>query len=65
MTMNTMPEGSAHDWSRFDAMSDAESHAAAVGDPDAQPLKPDDMKRMRRTPQVRVIQRALKLSQIC
>ncbi len=38
-------------------------HAAAVGDPDAQPLTADDFARMKRTPQVRVIRRALGLSQ--
>jgi putative transcriptional regulator len=61
--MKTKPETTMHDWSRFDAMTDAERHAAAVSDPDAQPLTPEDMKRMRRTPQVRVIRRALGLSQ--
>jgi putative transcriptional regulator len=44
-------------------MNDAERHAAALSDPDAQPLTPDDFKRMKRTPQVRVIRRALGLSQ--
>jgi putative transcriptional regulator len=52
-----------HDWSRFDAMTEAERHAAAVSDPDAPPLTPERMARMRRTPQVRVIRRALGLSQ--
>jgi putative transcriptional regulator len=52
-----------HDWSRLDAMSNAERHAAALSDPDAQPLTPEDFKRMSRTPQVRVIRRALGLSQ--
>ncbi|MGH8208601.1 MAG: helix-turn-helix domain-containing protein [Steroidobacteraceae bacterium] len=51
------------DWSRLDAMSAEERHAAAVSDPDAQPLTPDDFARMKRTPQVRVIRRALGLSQ--
>jgi putative transcriptional regulator len=32
-------------------------------DPDAQPVTPENMKHMRRMPQVRVIRRALKLSQ--
>jgi putative transcriptional regulator len=54
---------SRHDWRRFDGMTAAERHAAAVGDPDAQPLTAEDMARLRRTPQVRVIRRALKLSQ--
>lgn len=52
-----------HDWRRFDAMSDAQRHAAAARDPDAKPLTPDDFKRMKRTPQVRIIRRALGLTQ--
>ena len=44
-------------------MSDQERHAAALSDPDAQPLTPEDFKRMKRTPQVRIIRRALGLSQ--
>jgi len=44
-------------------MTEAERHAAASKDPDAQPLTPERMARMKRTPQVRVIRRALKLSQ--
>lgn len=52
-----------HDWSRADAMSEAEIHTAALADPDAQSLTPQRLKTMRRTPQVRVIRRALGLSQ--
>ena len=52
-----------HDWRRADAMSEEERHAAALSDPDAQPLTAEDFKRMKRTPQVRVIRRALGLSQ--
>jgi putative transcriptional regulator len=62
-TMKTTPKATKHDWSRFDAMGEAERHTAAVRDPDAQPLAPEDMQRMRRTPQVRIIRRALGLSQ--
>ena len=54
---------SKHDWTRLDAMTDAERHAAAIADPDAQPLMSEDFKRMKRTPQVKVIRRALELSQ--
>jgi putative transcriptional regulator len=50
-------------WTRFDAMSEAERHAAAISDPDAKPLTPEDFKRMKRTPQAKVIRRALGLSQ--
>src|SRR5262245_47683802 len=51
------------DWRAFDAMTDEEIEAAALNDPDAQPLTPESMKRMKRTPQVKVIRRALHLSQ--
>ncbi len=44
-------------------MSDDGRHAAALSDPDAQPLTPEDLTRMTRTPQVRIIRRALGLSQ--
>ena len=44
-------------------MTEAELHVAALGDPDAQPLTPDDMRRMKRTPQVKIVRRALALSQ--
>jgi putative transcriptional regulator len=60
-TKTTSP--TLHDWSRFDAMTEAERHAAALQDPDARPILPQDMDRMRRTPQVRVIRTALRLSQ--
>ena len=52
-----------HDWQRFDSMTDAERQAAALSDPDAQPVTPDNEKRMKRTPQVKIIRRALGLSQ--
>src|SRR5882757_6970927 len=52
-----------HDWTRFDAMTDAQRHDAAISDPDAQPLTPEDARRMKRTPQVKIIRRALGLSQ--
>ncbi|MFD2182494.1 helix-turn-helix domain-containing protein [Rhodoplanes azumiensis] len=51
------------DWSRFDAMSPAERSRAAAADPDARPLTEADMKRMKRTPQVKVVRRALGLTQ--
>jgi putative transcriptional regulator len=52
-----------HDWSRLDAMTDAEKHAAALSDPDNRPLTEEDMKRMKRTPRAKIIRRALGLSQ--
>jgi putative transcriptional regulator len=59
-TKKTPPK---HDWVRFDSMSEEQRHAAAVNDSDAQPVTPDNEKRMKRTPQVKIIRRALGLSQ--
>jgi putative transcriptional regulator len=52
-----------HDWSRLDAMTEADKHAAALSDPDNRPLTEEDMKRMKRTPRAKIIRRALGLSQ--
>jgi putative transcriptional regulator len=52
-----------HDWTRFDAMTDAEVHAAALADPDAQPLSDEAIGRMQRVPRVRTLRRALGLTQ--
>src|ERR1700757_1125439 len=51
------------DWSRVDAMTEAERHAAAMADPDARPMTDAEWARAPRVPQVSVIRRALKLSQ--
>ena len=51
------------DWAQFDAMTDAQRHSAAARDADAKPLTPSDFKRMTRTPQVKIIRRALGLTQ--
>ena len=53
----------AHDWSRFDAMTPEQRHAAALADPDAQPLRLEDMSRMREVVHALIIRRMLKLSQ--
>ena len=52
-----------HDWSRFDAMTEEEKHAAAMSDPDAQPLTEERLKRMKRVPRARSLRRALGLAQ--
>jgi putative transcriptional regulator len=54
---------SAKNLKALPAMTEAEVLAAALGDPDAQPLTPDDFKRMRRIPRARIIRRALGLTQ--
>ncbi len=52
-----------HDWSRLDAMTKEQRHAAALADPDAQPLSDADMDRMKPTPRLKIIRRALGLTQ--
>lgn len=63
IAMSNNPVRRPSDWSRLDAMSEAETHAAALRDPDATPLSDADMDRMRRTPRARIVRRALGLSQ--
>jgi putative transcriptional regulator len=62
-TMKTTAKPTKHDWTTFDTMTEQERHAAALSDPDAQPLGPEDFKRMKRTPRVKIIRRALGLTQ--
>jgi putative transcriptional regulator len=52
-----------HDWSRADAMTAAQVHAAALADPDAQPLTPERLAGMKATPRLKIIRRALGLTQ--
>jgi len=40
-------------------MNDAERHAAALSDPDAQPLTDEHLARMRRVPRIMTSRRAL------
>lgn len=51
------------DWKRLREMSDEEVHAAALHDPDAQPLTDADMARMKRVPRAKTLRRALGLTQ--
>jgi putative transcriptional regulator len=51
------------DWSRVDAMTEAERHAAATADPDARPMTDEEWARAPRVPHVSIVRRALKLSQ--
>jgi putative transcriptional regulator len=44
-------------------MTAEERTDAARGDPDARPLTPSDAKRMKQTPQAKIIRRALSLTQ--
>jgi putative transcriptional regulator len=59
----TVKQGANIDWSRLDAMSAEERHAAALADPDGRPMSDAEWVEMPRVPQVKIIRRALKLSQ--
>ncbi|HEY0423457.1 MAG TPA: helix-turn-helix domain-containing protein [Rhodopila sp.] len=52
-----------HDWSRLDAMTSEQRHAAALADPDARPQTDANMDRMTPTPRLKIIRRALGLTQ--
>lgn len=62
-TKRTLKRGAMVDWSRFDAMSADERHAAAIAGPDAKPMTDAEWANMPRVPRVKIIRRALKLSQ--
>jgi putative transcriptional regulator len=51
------------DWARLDAMTDEEVVAAALSDPDAQPLTPEQLAKMRRVSRVKVLRQRLSMTQ--
>jgi putative transcriptional regulator len=51
------------DWARINAMTDEEVVAAALSDPDAQPLTPERLARMRRVSRVKVLRQRLGMTQ--
>ena len=57
-----LPRGDT-DWARLDAMSDEEIRAAALADPDAQPLTPEQLARTRRVSRVKVLRQRLEMTQ--
>jgi len=67
-TLGPMSDGgiimkTKHDWSRAETMTEDQRHAAALADPDAQPLTPERLAGMRQTPRLENIRRALRLTQ--
>ena len=61
--MSKTPESQPKfDWSAVDALTDEQIHAAALADPDAQPLTEERLAEMRRVPRTITMRRALKLS---
>ena len=57
-----LPRGET-DWARVDAMTDEEVMAAALSDPDAQPLDPEALAKMRRVSPVKVLRQRLGMTQ--
>jgi putative transcriptional regulator len=51
------------DWAALRAMTDEEINAAALADPDNPPITPERQARLKRVPQVKVMRRALGLTQ--
>lgn len=51
------------DWAYLDAMTDAEAEANALADPDNPPVSEEQLRAASRMPQIRVIRRALRLTQ--
>lgn len=61
-----MPDGSETPLPKpgpLEQMTDEEVHAAALADPDAQPLTEEALKRMRPVPRARTLRRVLRLTQ--
>jgi putative transcriptional regulator len=58
-----MTKTEMHDWSGFDALTDAEVHSAAIKDPDAQPLTEERLAQMKRVPRAKTLRRGLGLTQ--
>lgn len=57
-----LPRGQT-DWRQLDAMSDDEIMRAALSDPDAQPLTPQQLARMRRVSRVKMLRQRLGMTQ--
>lgn len=58
-----LPRGTT-DWARVNAMTDEEVMAAALSDPDAQPLSPEALAKMRRVSPVKVLRQQLGMTQV-
>jgi putative transcriptional regulator len=59
----TVPLEDKTDWARLHAMTEEEVHAAALADPDAQPLTEEVLARMRPVPRTKTLRRALRMTQ--
>lgn len=60
---STKPFEDTTDLARLEAMTDEEVTAAAIADPDAQPMTPEQLRTARRVPRAKTLRRALGLTQ--
>ena len=60
---DTPPRGDT-DWARVEAMTEDEVLAAALSDPDAQPLSPEELAKMRRVSPVKALRQRLGMTQV-
>lgn len=63
MKPGEIPPRGKTDWARLNAMTDEEAIAAALSDPDAPPLTPEQSGRMRRASRVKVLRQRLGMTQ--
>ena len=67
--VQALPDGSGKplkdktDWARLRAKTDEEITAAALSDPDARPLTPEQLRKAPRVPRTKTLRRALHLTQ--
>jgi putative transcriptional regulator len=67
--VQVLPDGSTKpfedktDWDRLRVLTDEEVIAAALTDPDARPLTPEQLRTARRVPRTKILRRALALTQ--
>jgi putative transcriptional regulator len=59
---NQLPKDET-DWEALRKLSEAEVERRALTDPDAKPLTDEDFRRLKRSPRVRVLRMALRLTQ--
>ena len=57
-----LPEGKT-DWARLQALTGEDLRAAALSDPDAQPMTPDQLAKMRRVSRVKLLRQRLGMTQ--
>ena len=57
------PSKGKTDWEQVDAMTEEEIHAAALSDPDAQPVTPEELEEFKPVPDAKVIREEMNLTQ--